>query len=264
MCELLGVTSDRSYNANSLLQGFFAHSQTNTDGWGLAVFRGRGVSMEKEPVKALDSTYLWQRLSREVTSRNIFAHVRRATVGRAEYANCHPFIWDDDSGRTWTLMHNGTIFEPGGTCNYGSRQEGSTDSERLNLYIIDRCNEMIRAHGREYMEVPENRFRLMDKIVNEMSHGNKLNILVYDSEYMYVHSNSSGTLHRTGRDGTWIFATRPVITEELADTEWEQVPLDQLHVFKDGRHVWSGKRHENEFDESQYDFISLYSAFAAL
>ena len=180
MCELLGITSGRPYNANAILNGFYTHSQDNKHGWGLAVFLGSGVSMEKEPVKALDSVYLRQRLTGEVVSTNILAHVRRATVGQIEYANCHPFIWDDESGRTWTLMHNGTIFNPSGTCDYAARQEGTTDSERLLLYIIDRVNELIRSNGVEYMDNTENRFRLIDDIIIEMSKDNKLNLLLFD------------------------------------------------------------------------------------
>lgn len=213
---------------------------------------------------ALDSTYLRHRLSREVTSRNLVAHLRRATVGQADYANCHPFIWDDDSGRTWTLIHNGTIFNPGGTCNYATRQEGSTDSERLHLYIIDRCNELIRERGKDFMEIPENRFRLIEDIIAEMTQGNKLNLILYDSEYMYVHTNSPGTLHMVHRGGTYIFATKPVSSVYLDDADWEQVPMNQLLVFRNGEHVWSGRPHENEFDERMYEFISLYSAFTAL
>lgn len=264
MCEILGITSERLCNANSVLSDFYTHCQANADGWGLAVFHGKGVSMEKEPVRAMDSSYLRHRLSRDVSSRNLVAHLRRATVGQTEYANCHPFIWDDESGRTWTLIHNGTIFNPGGTCNYATRQEGSTDSERLHLYIIDRSNELIREHGKEFMDIPENRFRLIEDIIAEMSQGNKLNLILYDSEYMYVHTNSPGTLYMVHRDGTYIFATRPVNAECLTEADWKQVPLNQLLVFKNGEHVWSGRPHENEFDESMYEFISRYSAFADL
>lgn len=258
MCEILGITSERPYNANSLLSVFYTHSQANKDGWGLAVFHGRGVSMEKEPVKALDSIYLKHRLSREVLSRNLVAHIRRATVGQTEYANCHPFVWDDESGRTWTFIHNGTIFIPGCTCNYATRQEGSTDSERLLLYIIDRCNELIREHGAEFMEVPENRFRLIEDIIEEMSNGNKLNLILYDSEYMYVHTNSPGTLHMIHRDGSYIFATKPVSMEDLPDPEWKQVPVNRLLVYRNGEHVWSGHPHGNEYDKSKYNYLGLY------
>ena len=264
MCELLGITSERPYNANSILSVFYTHSRDNEDGWGLAVFHRKGVSMEKEPVKALNSAYLRQRLSREVTSRNLFAHVRKATIGQMEYANCHPFIWDDDSGRTWTLVHNGTIFEPGGSGGYSAMQEGTTDSEKFLIYIVERSNELIRTRGEGYMDIPSNRFLMMEDIIAEMSRGNKLNILLFDEEYMYVHTNSLGTLHMAERDGVRFFATKPLYSEELTDIEWEQVPMYRLLVYKDGEHVWSGHPHSNDFDDSEHDYSSLHSAFAAL
>lgn len=261
MCELLGVTAREPYDANPLLERFYEHSSTNKDGWGLAVFRGRGVSLEKEPVKASDSRYLRQRLSRGVESRNLFAHIRRATVGHVEYANCHPFIWDDESGRTWTMMHNGTLFQSGGTYRYSANQEGTTDSERLLLYIVGRINDLIRTCGEGYTDDPEVRFHLIECIMAELSRGNKLNVLLYDSEYMYVHSNCRGTLNECMKDGVRIIATMPVF---IPADEWENVKMCTLLVYNDGEQIWEGKTHSNEFDEKDYDLTSLYSAFAEL
>lgn len=110
MCELFGLCAAEKYRVNELLDVFFHHSTEHKHGWGLAVFYGKGVSMEKEPVRALDSLYLRQRMTREIAGTNLLAHIRLATIGRIEYANCHPFIWDDNSGRTWTMIHNGTLF----------------------------------------------------------------------------------------------------------------------------------------------------------
>lgn len=206
--------------------------------------------MEKEPVKALDSTYLRHRLSGTISGRNLAAHIRKASVGLIQYANCHPFIWNDDSGRTWTLIHNGTLYDPGSTRNYAEKQEGSTDSERLLLYIIDRCNELIRDCGVEAFGIPENRFRLIEDIISEMSRGNKLNLILYDSEYMYVHTNKPGTLYVNHGNGVYIFATRPVIAEGLSDPDWVPAAMNQLLVYRNGEHVWSGHPHENVFDRA--------------
>ncbi len=104
MCELFGICSSKPFEANELLESFYNHSVEHKDGWGLAVFRRGAVSMEKEPVKAIDSLYLRQRLSCRVEGSNLLAHIRLATIGQINYSNCHPFIWDDESGRTWTLM----------------------------------------------------------------------------------------------------------------------------------------------------------------
>lgn len=261
MCELLGVTSRDIYDANPLLKRFYEHCNANRDGWGLAVFRGKGVSLEKEAMKASESLYLKQRLSRSVESRNIFAHLRRATVGRVEYANCHPFVWDDISGRTWTLMHNGTLFQSGGTYRYHSRQEGTTDSERLLIYIVGRINDLIRTCGEGYTDDPEVRFRLIECVMSELSRGNKMNVLLYDSEYMYVHCNCYGTLNECMKDNAKIFATKPV---NIGTADWKPVKMCTLMIYKDGELVWEGKAHKNEFDESRNDLSSLYAAYAEL
>ena len=65
------------------------------------------------------------------------AHIRLATIGDVDYENCHPFVKRDCGGRVWTLIHNGTIFNCPLLDGYVHRQEGSTDSERIFLYLID-------------------------------------------------------------------------------------------------------------------------------
>lgn len=261
MCEILGVTSKHQYNTTKLLDSFYSHSKFNADGWGLAVFRGRGVSIEKEPVRALDSGYLRQRLSRDIVCSNLFAHIRRATIGPAEYSNCHPFVWDDISGRTWTIIHNGTFFKGDRLLGYSREQEGTTDSERFLLYIIDRVNELITNEGAVYTDDPLIRFSLIDEILTELSDGNKINMLLCDSEYIYVHTNCPETLHKCEADDTIIFATRPMTG---VYDGWEQLELNRLHVYRNGRHVWDGTDHGNVFYDEDHDYTSLFSAFAEL
>ncbi|MCR5529980.1 MAG: class II glutamine amidotransferase [Saccharofermentans sp.] len=47
------------------------------------------------------------------------------------------------TGRTWTLAHNGTIFE-GDLLNRYYIQNGTTDSERILLYLIDQIDSHIQ------------------------------------------------------------------------------------------------------------------------
>lgn len=257
MCELFGVCAAERFRVNNLLEAFFYHSNECRDGWGLAVFRGKGVSMEKEPVKALDSKYLMQRLTRDVTASNLFAHIRQATIGRIEYANCHPFIWDDESGRTWTMIHNGTIFSADRIMPFRDVQEGTTDSERLLLYIVSCMSGVYRETGRE-ADGPR-RMRMIDDIIVELAEGNKLNLMLYDGEYMYVHTNCKGTLHYLSEPGKTIFATKPVLLEG-----WEHLPLNQLLVYKDGEIVFRGTDHGHEFHPEDHDMTSIMAAFSEL
>ena len=135
MCELFGVNSAEAIGCNKLLQEFFEHGIDNPDGWGIAAFYGNSVSLEKEPVSSLESVYLKNRLTEDIVIDKLIAHIRKASKGGIEYKNSHPFIRRDSSNRTWTLAHNGTIFESTELEPYVSRQKGQTDSERILYYL---------------------------------------------------------------------------------------------------------------------------------
>lgn len=251
MCELLGITAGHDIDATELLGAFYRRSIDHPHGWGLAVFRQGGVSLEKEPERALDSRYLRSRLSRGVTCSAAFAHIRYATVGRIESVNCHPFVWDDSRGRTWTLAHNGTLFESGPTAALTSHQEGSTDSERLLLYIIRRMD------GEQ--DDPRRRWQVMDEIIQEMAPGNKLNLMVCDGAYQYFHTNCPGTLYRWQEEDVAVFATHPLLCRG-----WTPAEQNRLLVYRRGVEVWRGTAHSGTFREEEHDMSSLYGAFAEL
>ncbi len=118
---------------------------------------------------------------------------------------------------------------------FKSAQEGQTDSERILYYIIDEVNKKQDELG--WPLTPEERFRLLDELVTRLSVGNKLNLLVWDGEYMYVHTNYRGTLHMLQKDAdTLWFSTRP-----LDDAPWQAVPFLRLLVFREGRLVFQGE-----------------------
>ncbi|MBQ8151143.1 MAG: class II glutamine amidotransferase [Firmicutes bacterium] len=257
MCELFGVSARESFRVNELLDAFYHHSDEHRDGWGLAVFRGHGVSMEKEPVKATNSAYLIRRMSRDIEAANLFAHIRLATIGRIEYCNCHPFIWDDESGRTWTMIHNGTFFNGSKLTGYIDRQEGTTDSERFLLYIVDAMSAAYEKKGAELTF--DERFEIIDDIIVALSDDNKINMLLYDGDYMYVHTNCEGSLYCWREEGKRIFATRPVVMDG-----WEQLPLNRLLVYKNGEMIREGTVHSNSFRDEDHDYAPLMSAFSEL
>lgn len=111
MCELFGASSREKVPVNALLREFYSQSREHPDGWGMAVFYDNAVNLEKEPLPAYKSTYLKERLRHNLSVHNMIAHIRKATVGALEFENCHPFVKRDNFGRSWTLAHNGTIFD---------------------------------------------------------------------------------------------------------------------------------------------------------
>lgn len=251
MCELLGINSRKRIYANALLKSFYQHSEIHSHGWGLAISYGDAVQIEKEPIKAIESNYLHFRLNHQFEVETLIAHIRLASVGRLCYENCHPFVRHDNHGRGWTLAHNGTIFVPalsdGNSLDkYIDRQEGSTDSERILYYIVDSVNAAQERAGRALER--EERFRLIDRLVTTLSAGNKLNLLIWDGECLYIHTNYVGTLYRKHVDET---ESTVISTKPLDDGRWEPVPMLQLHVYSKGELIWQGNGGSREYYDKE-------------
>ena len=252
MCELFGITANRKIRINSLLKKFFEHSVEHRNGWGLAFLDDYSVSVEKEPVRAIDSLYLKSRLTGKIDTSRFMAHIRRATVGDVCFDNTHPFIKRDEAGRTWVLVHNGTIFESQYLDQYHHRQNGSTDSERILLYIVDQMNRHYESELNSF-DVNE-RIKLIEKIIERLAPGNKLNIMLYDGDYFYVHKNEAGTLFKSEKPGSVIFSTHP-----LSEEGWDEVPQNTLFVYKDGELIHSGKQHDHSYiyDDEKMKLVFL-------
>ena len=251
MCELFAISSAVYTQPKETLKTFFARSEKNPNGWGLAIYYGNSVNLEKEPVKANDSQYLRHRLNAMPSVRNMFAHIRKATRGNICYENCHPFVMHDCEDRAWTLMHNGTIFNSPSLDPYVKVQEGMTDSERILCYIVDRMNAARFTFGRSLTDVE--RFQLMDEIVCEISFHNKLNLIIFDGDLFYIHTNYKNSLYIRQEMNTALFATVP-----LDHRLWLPVTFTTLLGYRDGRHVMTGTNHGHEYIDNPEDMQYMY------
>ncbi|MDO4321949.1 MAG: class II glutamine amidotransferase [Lachnospiraceae bacterium] len=257
MCELFGVNSASKIHLNDLLKDFFSHSEHHPHGWGMAVFYENSVSLEKEPLQASKSVYLRERLKHKIEAQDMIAHIRLATVGTLEYENSHPFVKRDNYGRTWTLAHNGTIFDYSKLNPYIWLQEGKTDSERILYYLVDRINQ--EQAEKQRMLSGEERFLLLDRIICDMAPGNKINLLIYDGEFMYVHTNYADSLYIYQEEGTAIFATVPLLQKK-----WEPVPFTTLLAYRRGERIFTGTEHGHEYKNNKADMKYLFVDFAQL
>jgi glutamine amidotransferase len=262
MCELFGFSSEKGFVINEYLKEFYSHSLKHSHGWGLACLEGNEAFIEKEPMQASKSKYLKSRLTVPIDYKNVFAHIRYATVGNIDYLNCHPYTKKDTTGRRWTMIHNGTIFEYYQMDKYVKLQAGDTDSERILLYIVDKVDEAIEIEGRPL--VPEERFELIDGLVTDISKGNKLNLMLYDGEYMYIHTNYKDSMYYLEKYDGIIFSTQPLRLETPVNEHWEKVPFTRLLVYKDGKNVYMGNNHGHEFIDNEENMKMLYQAFSNL
>ena len=237
MCELLGFTSTRNTDISDYLRTFFSHSNKNPHGWGMMYETDRREIL-KEPVSAEASSFLSDVIDYMPPQKALLAHIRYATVGTVNQRNCHPFTGSDISGREWTLIHNGTILNSKHNHRYSAIQSGDTDSERFFLSLLDNMNEHIARNVPNERE----RFEIVNKFIVENAPRNKLNLMIYDGELLYVHKNLKNTLCFKRVENGLIFSTKP-----LDDGVWIPFPMAQVIAYKNGQEVHRGDRHKGTF-----------------
>jgi glutamine amidotransferase len=269
MCQLFAVSASRPIKLSRELKDFFRGSFVHKHGWGYADVGGRRVYVKRETTPAYLSEVARKLVSEGVPFQNAFFHLRYATVGGVELENTHPIAAMDVLGRTWTIIHNGTIFDGAKTDKYFYQQSGSTDTERLLLYVIDLINE--KSLKARVPLTDKERFDVVDQAIQDVAPGNKLNIILNDSEIFYVHGNSrSGSrilgeygkndyLYAAVRDGVTLFCTVPLDPEG-----WEPVPLNTVQAYKDGELLFSGESRGVEYEETDEDIKYLYLGVSAL
>ena len=237
MCELLGFSSAKKIDISDYLRTFFSHSNKNPHGWGMMYETDRREIL-KEPVSAEKSSYLSDIIDYMPPQKAALAHIRFATVGTINEKNCHPFTGTDISGREWTLIHNGTIYNSRHNHRYSAVQTGDTDSERFFLSLLDNLNEHIARSVPNERE----RFEIVNKFIVENAPRNKLNLMIYDGELLYVHKNLKNTLCFKRLEDGLIFSTKP-----LDNGVWIPFPMAQVIAYKHGQEVHRGDRHKGAF-----------------
>ena len=209
MCELFAVNAARPVRVNAYLEEFFSHSRKHKDGWGitwresctntavpaqtLPKPEGHGddsdVYLYREPVAAWTSTAMGEFCAHAIDSCRLEAHIRLSTCGNTVRENCHPFYATDISGREWTLIHNGILFNEELLATYDRKEAGQTDSERALLFLIDVVNEAaMRSVGDLGFDT---RFQALSEAIAQISNLNRLNLIIDDGEYTYVHTNTN-------------------------------------------------------------------------
>ncbi len=269
MCELFAVNAASPVEVNDYLAEFFSHSTKHKDGWGISWREDRAahsaaagaseveeedtdVFLHHEPVPAWTSEYIPRLLEEPLASSMLEAHIRLSTCGNTVRENCHPFYGTDVSGREWTLIHNGILFNELLLATYDLKEAGQTDSERALLFLLDVIDEAaVRSGG--LLDFPV-RFQALSGAVSQISNLNRLNLIISDGEYTYVHTNTDvDTLHfRQLADDAIVFSTQPLGGEAEAGL-WKPVPKNRLIAYRNGRLVRTSTPHGYVFCEAILD-----------
>ena len=123
--------------------------------------------------------------------------------------------------------------------------------------MIAQVNTAQAAAGRAF-DAGE-RFALIDRLVCKIAPNNKLNLLLYDSELLYVHTNYAHSLYKKQLEGTALFATAP-----LESMGWQPLMFTTLCAYQDGQERFRGACHGKEYRDNPEDMKLIFADFAGL
>ena len=157
MCRLFGFRSTiQSQVHRSLTEAENAlavQSKKHPNGWGIAYYIEGFPHLIRSAQTALNCK-IFERVSGVVSSNTVMAHIRRATLGKANIVNTHPFQFGN-----WTFAHNGNI------AHFAQIKDdlmarispsfkrfilGETDSEVIFYFILSHLHTLFHIHNHTY------------------------------------------------------------------------------------------------------------------
>jgi glutamine amidotransferase len=260
MCALMGLAFAKPISADFSIREFAVFSEDNADGWGLAWYPDRALTIVKEPVqwRASPHTHFLQNYPR-LRSRIYVAHVRhRTTGGEPTHADTHPFA-RELNGREYCFAHNGTIekhrevlplerFHP----------VGGTDSERLFCHLLDELarqpkNALDDRAGWAWLHAKLRALNTFGKINCLLTDGDKL-FVYHDAggwkglAYRQVYIRGHGTQHfedpqiRLDLEGEPLNHGYVIASKPLTPSGWTSFKAGELIVLEGGKLRFSSQR----------------------
>jgi glutamine amidotransferase len=251
MCQLLGMNCNVPTDIVFSFTGFATRggrTAEHNDGWGIAFFEGAGVRHFVDYQAAIDSPVAELIKRFPIKSRNVIAHIRKATQGHVALENCHPFVrelW----GRYWVFAHNGDLKNFAPPLDGPFRPVGNTDSERAFCYLLQQLR---RRFGEVFPGLPA-LTNAMRELTSEIAAYGSFNMMLSDGSALFAHCATSlyyivrqypfakaelsdedmsvdFSQVTTPEDRVAIIVTEPLTTNEV----WTPFEPGELKVFVDG------------------------------
>ncbi|HWI82902.1 class II glutamine amidotransferase [Ramlibacter sp.] len=250
MCQLLGMNCNTPTDVTFSFTGFAqrgGRTDHHGDGWGIAFFEGRGLRHFVDHLPACDSPVAELIRRYPIKSRNVIAHIRKATQGEVALENCHPFVrelW----GRYWVFAHNGNLehFQP--RLHASFLPVGATDSERAFCWLMQ---ELAKSHA-GVPSVQELTLTLRELTPRIARHG-PFNFMLSNGQALWTHCSTrlfyverkhpfahaqladedlaiDFARMTTPQDRVAVVVTAPLTTNE----QWTALAPGELRVFADG------------------------------
>jgi Predicted glutamine amidotransferase len=219
------------------------------DGWGIAFFEGKGVRQFLDPLPSATSPIAEIVRNYPIKSKNVIAHIRKATQGQVSLENTHPFtreLW----GYYWVFAHNGNIPDFNATYTGAFRPVGTTDSEKVFCWMMQ---ELERKYGRN-KPTCEELFTTLTELSLEIGSRGEFNFMLSNGEVLYAHCSTRlsyivrkspfPSAHLKDQDVTVDFSNITTATDRVAiiattpltdDETWTTLEPGTLTMFHEGK-----------------------------
>ena len=252
MCQLLGMNCATPTDITFSFRGFSQRAgitSDHSDGFGIAFFEDKACRLFVDNQSAVVSPIADLVRNYPIKSRNVIAHIRKATQGKITLENSHPFmreLW----GRQWIFAHNGDLhnFHPHLSGRF--TPVGSTDSELAFCYLLE---QLVLKFG--YFEPSLNDiFSLLEEISPKIAEYGTFNFCLSNGQALFSYATTK--LHWIVREYPFQYArlvdidvdidfskftteedrVAVITTEPLTQNEiWTAYKPGEMILFRDGK-----------------------------
>lgn len=210
MCQLLGMNCATPTDITFSFRGFSQRAgitSDHADGFGIAFFEDKACRLFVDNQSAIESPIAELVRNYPIKSRNVIAHIRKATQGKINLENSHPFsreLW----GRQWIFAHNGDLYDYFPELSGSFTPVGNTDSERVFCYLLDQLVKRFGYHEPKLDQV----FDLLAEISPAIAEHGTFNFCLSNGQALFSYAITK--LH-------WLVREYPFRPAQLIDIDVE-------------------------------------------
>lgn len=253
MCQLLGMNCATPTDITFSFSGFAQRgggTDHHADGWGIGFFEQKACRLFIDHAPAVTSPIAALVRDYPIKSRNVIAHIRKATQGEIRLENCHPFVrelW----GRHWLFAHNGNLADFRPALDGVYQPVGDTDSEHAFCLLLQGLRTAFPGTGPADLA---DAFDVVAGLVPAIRRHGEFNFLLSNGQGLLAHGTSSlwyvvrewpfreahladmdmsidFSRETTPADRVAVIATQPLTDNE----EWTRFAPDELILFQQGQ-----------------------------
>ena len=270
MCQLLGMNCATPTDITFSFRGFSQRAgitSDHCDGFGIAFFEDKACRLFADNQSAVESPIAEFIRNYPIKSRNVIAHIRKATQGKINLENSHPFsreLW----GRQWIFAHNGDLhnFKPELVGRF--TPVGNTDSELAFCYLLE---QLVKRFG--YVEPTLNQvFDVLLEISPQIAEHGTFNFCLSNGQALFAYAITK--LHwlvrefpfqpaqlidldvevdfselTTPEDRVAVITTEPLTQNEV----WTAFQAGEMILFQHGRPIRQGLTQVARLEREKHD-----------